>query len=196
MNELKFIYGSHYSAPGFVLFYLVRLYPNYMLCLQSGRFDHPDRMFNSVPDVYKNCINNMSDFKELIPEFYDTEQEGKFLVNNMGINYGHRCDGSKVGDVILPPWANGPQDFINKLRQALESEQVSRNLHKWIDIIFGYKQRGEEALKANNCMYKYFYYIYLCVCVYARVHVLCICHALGVKVNINKTTTVAVSHIS
>lgn len=46
MSEPKFLYGSHYSAPGFVLFYLVRKYPQYMLCLQNGRFDHPDRMFN------------------------------------------------------------------------------------------------------------------------------------------------------
>lgn len=46
MNSPKFLYGSHYSTPGFVLFYLVRKYPQYMLCLQNGRYDHPDRMFN------------------------------------------------------------------------------------------------------------------------------------------------------
>lgn len=151
MPSPKFIYGSHYSAPGFVLFYLVRLYPNYMLCLQSGRFDHPDRMFNSVPDVYKNCLSNMSDFKELTPEFYDIEQGGKFLVNNMGINFGYRHDGMKIGDVVLPPWAESPADFVNKLRDALESEYVSKNLHNWIDLIFGYKQQGEQAEKAHNC---------------------------------------------
>ena len=43
-------------------------------------------------------------------------------------------------------------DFINKLRAALESEYVSQNLHNWIDLIFGYKQRGEESEKANNGM--------------------------------------------
>ena len=45
----------------------------------------------------------------------------------------------------------GPQDMIEKFRQALESEYVSNNLHHWIDLIFGYKQRGEEAIAANNC---------------------------------------------
>lgn len=153
MPSPKFIYGSHYSAPGFVLFYLVRLHPNYMLCLQSGRFDHPDRMFNSVPDVYKNCLGNMSDFKELIPEFYDTQQGGKFLINNMGINFGYRHDATKIGDVILPSWADSPQDFVSKLREALESEYVSKYLNNWIDLIFGYKQLGIEAEKANNCKY-------------------------------------------
>ncbi|XP_026322727.1 protein FAN-like isoform X2 [Hyposmocoma kahamanoa] len=73
MNDIKFLYGSHYSAPGLVLFYLVRKYPQYLLCLLNGRFDHPDRMFNSIKDVYNNCLKNMSDFKELVPEFYDTE---------------------------------------------------------------------------------------------------------------------------
>ena len=43
-------------------------------------------------------------------------------------------------------------DFVNKLRAALESEYVSQNLHSWIDLIFGYKQRGEEAEKAHNGM--------------------------------------------
>lgn len=153
MAPPKFMYGSHYSTPAFVLFYLVRLYPHYVLCLQNGRFDHPDRMFNSCADVYKNCLNNMSDFKELIPEFYNMEAEGRFLVNDMRIHFGTRHDGSHVSDVELPSWAESPKDFVTKLRNALECEHVSKNLHHWIDLIFGYKQRGEEAVKAKNCKF-------------------------------------------
>ncbi|KAI4464259.1 beige/beach-related [Holotrichia oblita] len=150
MPEPKYMYGSHYSTPGFVLYYLVRLYPQYMLCLQNGRFDLPDRMFNSCADVYKNCLNNMADFKELIPQFYDIEAEGKFLLNSKGINFGYRDNGVKVGDVKLPPWADNPKHFVQILREALESDIVSKNLHSWIDLIFGYKQRGEEAVAASN----------------------------------------------
>ncbi|XP_032667733.1 protein FAN-like isoform X2 [Odontomachus brunneus] len=153
MSDPKFLYGSHYSAPGFVLFYLVRKYPQYMLCLQNGRFDHPDRMFNSIADVWKNVLVNMSDFKELIPEFYDTSNGGDFLVNSYGIDFGHRHDGAKINDVQLPPWAESPSDFIKKLRDALESEYVSQNLHHWIDLIFGYKQRGVEAEEADNVFF-------------------------------------------
>jgi Beige/BEACH domain. len=52
-------------------------------------------------------MTNMSDFKELIPAFYDTEGGGDFLINTYGINFGYRHDGTKVGDVHLPPWATG-----------------------------------------------------------------------------------------
>ncbi|XP_075213392.1 protein FAN-like [Lycorma delicatula] len=156
MPHPRFLYGSHYSTPGFVLFYLVRKFPHYMLCLQNGRFDHPDRMFNSIPDVWRNVLTNMSDFKELVPEFYDDKTNGDFLENRLGINFGYRSDGSRVGNVILPPWAKDVTDFISKMRQALESNYVSANLHHWIDLIFGYKQSGKEAENAHNLFY------YLC----------------------------------
>lgn len=39
------------------------------------------------------------------------------------------------------------------MRDALESEYVSQNLHLWIDLIFGYKQNGKEAEEADNCKY-------------------------------------------
>lgn len=154
MDEPKYMYGSHYSTPGFVLFYLVRKYPHLMLCLQNGRFDHPDRMFNSIQDSFHNCITNMADFKELIPEFYDTSQGGDFLLNSYKINFGQRSTGATVNHVQLPPWAkNSPSSYISKLREALESEYVSENLHHWIDLIFGYRQKGPEAVSANNVFY-------------------------------------------
>lgn len=44
----------------------------------------------------------------------------------------------RVDDVVLPPWAKSPEDFISIHRRALESEYVSMNIHNWIDLIFGY----------------------------------------------------------
>ena len=79
MPEPRFLYGSHYSTPGFVLFYLVRAAPELMLCLQNGRFDLPDRMFNGIAEAWNNVLTNNSDFKELVPEFYMTANRGTYL---------------------------------------------------------------------------------------------------------------------
>ena len=35
----------------------------------------------------------------------------------------------------------------------MESDLVSCQLHQWIDLIFGYKQRGPEAVRATNIFY-------------------------------------------
>ena len=35
----------------------------------------------------------------------------------------------------------------------MESEFVSCQIHQWIDLIFGYKQRGPEAIRATNVFY-------------------------------------------
>jgi WD40 repeat protein len=56
-------------------------------------------------------------------------------------------------DVKLPPWAQNVHDFIRIHRAALESDYVSEHLHHWIDLIWGYKQRGEEAVRAKNLFY-------------------------------------------
>ena len=66
---------------------------------------------------------------------------------------GTRQNGKRLHDVELPPWAKTPEELITKFREALESEYVSEHLHSWIDLIFGYRQRGEEAEKANNLFY-------------------------------------------
>ncbi|KAJ6243295.1 beige/beach-related [Anaeramoeba flamelloides] len=59
-----------------------------------------------------------------------------------------------VNHVLLPPWAKGSKyEFIRIHREALESEYVSEHLHEWIDLIFGYKQRGEGAINATNVFY-------------------------------------------
>nr|XP_036853892.1 protein FAN isoform X3 [Manis javanica] len=148
MPEPKFMYGSHYSSPGYVLFYLVRIAPEYMLCLQNGRFDNADRMFNSIAETWRNCLDGATDFKELIPEFYGDDVS--FLVNSLKLDLGKRQGGQMVDDVELPPWAQSPEDFLKKSRDALESNYVSEHLHEWIDLIFGYKQKGSDAVGAHN----------------------------------------------
>ncbi|KAE8693827.1 early nodulin-55-2-like [Hibiscus syriacus] len=148
----KFHYGSHYSSAGTVLYYLVRVEPFTTLSiqLQGGKFDHADRMFFDIGATWNGVLEDMSDVKELVPElFYLPEM----LTNENSIDFGTTQLGGKLDSVKLPPWAQSSVDFIHKHRMALESDHVSAHLHEWIDLIFGYKQRGKEAISANNMFF-------------------------------------------
>uniref|UniRef100_A0A0K8W1H1 Neurobeachin-like protein 1 n=1 Tax=Bactrocera latifrons TaxID=174628 RepID=A0A0K8W1H1_BACLA len=149
----KFHYGTHYSNSGGVLHYLLRVEPftSLHIELQSGRFDVADRQFHSIPQTWKLLMDNPNDVKELIPEFFYFPE---FLKNKNKFDLGHlQITKEKVDDVILPTWANTPEEFIAIHRRALESEYVSQNLHHWIDLIFGYKQKGPKAVEALNVFY-------------------------------------------
>ncbi|XP_065314487.1 uncharacterized protein LOC135923585 isoform X2 [Gordionus sp. m RMFG-2023] len=74
-----FLYGSHYSCPGFVLYYAIRSVPEHSISLLSGRFDRPDRIFDNIARTFSMCSGlsykeqsvSIGDFKELTPQFYD-----------------------------------------------------------------------------------------------------------------------------
>ncbi|XP_008165957.1 neurobeachin isoform X1 [Chrysemys picta bellii] len=142
-------YNTHYSTSTSTLSWLVRIEPftTFFLNANDAKFDHPDRTFSSVARSWRNSQRDTSDVKELIPEFYYLPE---MFVNSNGYNLGVREDEVVVNDVELPPWAKKPEDFVRINRMALESEFVSCQLHQWIDLIFGYKQRGPEAVRALN----------------------------------------------
>jgi len=149
-QDVPFMYGTHYSAPGYTLFYLLRVMPEHMLLLQNGKFDVPDRLFHSIDATYKSILTNPADVKELIPEFFDPDCYD-FLINSMGLGLGNLQTGERVNDAILPLWANkSAKRFLRKNRAALESEYCTRNLPKWIDLIFGIASRGQGAKDAKN----------------------------------------------
>uniref|UniRef100_A0A8C2MGP4 WD repeat and FYVE domain containing 4 n=1 Tax=Cricetulus griseus TaxID=10029 RepID=A0A8C2MGP4_CRIGR len=151
-------YYTHYSSAIIVASYLVRMPPfTQAFCsLQGGSFDVADRMFHSVKNTWESASKeNMSDVRELTPEFFYLPE---FLTNCNAVEFGCMQDGTTLGDVQLPPWADGdPRKFISLHRQALESDFVSSNLHHWIDLIFGYKQQGPAAVEAVNTFHPYFY---------------------------------------
>jgi hypothetical protein len=148
-NE-RFLYGSHYSSPGMVLHFMLRQEPFTSMAveLQSGRFDCPDRLFFDLAGCWKSCLTSTSDVKELIPEFYTLPE---MFLNTNKFPLGKTQNNHTIDDVALPPWAKGSAyEFVRIHRLALESEYVSRNLSQWVDLIFGFKQRGPEAEKAYN----------------------------------------------
>ena len=150
LSEKPHNYGSHYSNPLYVTHFLSRIFPfSYILIeLQGKKFDDPDRLFISVKNSYHNSISQNGDVRELIPEFYYLPEIYKNINNfDMGI----RRNKEKVEDVSCPNWSkNDPYRFVTLSNKAFESNYVSSNINNWIDLIFGYKQRGKEAEKCNN----------------------------------------------
>lgn len=144
-------YMTHYSSAVVVCGFLIRLQPfcDHFIEIQ-GSFDHADRTFWSIHRAWLSASEqSRSDVRELIPEFFHCPE---FLLNLNKLSLGSRQEGGEpIGDVELPPWAHGdPRLFVELHREALESDFVSANIHNWIDLIFGYKQRGQAALDAVN----------------------------------------------
>lgn len=152
----KFHYGSHYStAAGTALHFLVRVEPfrSLHVDMHDNRYDVPDRLFTSVGHSWESSYSSqdLGEVKELTSEFYYLPA---MFENRGGVDLGTSQTGTKVDAVALPPWAkNSAHGFVRQMRQALESSITSANLHQWIDLVFGFKQRGEQAVLAHNVFF-------------------------------------------
>lgn len=97
---------------------------------------------------------NSSDVRECVPEFYYWPE---FLRNRNQIELGKKQNKEEVNNTKLPNWAQTPEEFIFRMREALESKQVTEQLAAWIDLVFGYKAVHEEAEKYDNLFAPYSY---------------------------------------
>lgn len=148
MGTDMYLYSSGYVCPLSVYLWLIRQEPftSLHIDIQSGRFDHAARQFSSIANSFNLSTTHQNDFRELIPEFFTTPE---FLTNKDNFDLGS-VNGKSISNVELPPWAETPFDFIYMNRKALESDYVSNRLQNWIDLVWGEKQRGEKAAKADN----------------------------------------------
>ncbi|CAH0483005.1 unnamed protein product [Peronospora belbahrii] len=155
-----FHYANSYSHMQSVLYFLIRLAPfteaalgseEQQFCCRS--VDEPT--FDSVPDAFRMCTNDQRYMFELTPEFFYLPElfssaRNKTLARHFSPGQDVSATAGLARDVVLPPWATSPYDFVRLHRLALESDFVSKNLHYWIDLIFGYKQTGLVAVDALN----------------------------------------------
>ena len=145
-----YVYGSHYSCPNYVTNYLMRLFPfSHILIELNGKidkFDEPDRLVYSVQKTFDSSTSLNTDLRELIPEFYYLPE---IFINFNNLNMGKLENGDLVND-IFTPCENDPFEFVILMRSILESEKISLNIKNWIDLIFGYKNRGKEAENSYN----------------------------------------------
>ena len=145
-QETEYHYGTHYSHSAAVLHYMLRMEPYtlYGLHLHNG-WDHKDRLFCSIAESWRSASEaNQADVKELIPEFYCFPS---MFENVNHLQLRERSDGQSLNTVTLPKWAKNAEHFVWVMRTAFDDEE---HLNEWIDLIFGYKQRGEAAVNAVN----------------------------------------------
>uniref|UniRef100_A0A7I4YFP4 BEACH domain-containing protein n=1 Tax=Haemonchus contortus TaxID=6289 RepID=A0A7I4YFP4_HAECO len=92
-----------------------------------------------VPREYPASMARMYEWTpdECIPEFYD---DPSILVSSH----------SDMPDLELPGFVSSPEEFIKWHRSMLESDQVSKHLHKWIDLNFGQALAGPVAVDSLN----------------------------------------------
>ena len=54
-EEERYLYGTHYSCPGYVIGFLVRSNPQWMIKFQGGKFDNPNRLFKGINKEWESC---------------------------------------------------------------------------------------------------------------------------------------------
>lgn len=138
------------TAPSNVMlltYYFVRLspYTELHIKIHDNKFDVKERMFRTFNSFLTNLITD-HESKESTPEFFNFPEAFLDLSQRSG-----------AGDLVVPSSFSSIFEFIYLNRKLLESKEITENIGKWIDLIWGFSQRGEEAKKRVNIYYHCLY---------------------------------------
>ena len=151
-----FLFATGASNPQILYGEMARIEPflSLYITLHGGQIspENKSSLLTSIPSLYENVLHDMTDFRELSPEFFSISPEFLEKPSN---------DIEKVlnfGNVFLPPWfssfdeseSNMPAEFLYLHRKALESNCVRASLNYWIDLLFGINQRSENNVYENS----------------------------------------------
>ena len=145
-EDAKYHSGTIFSTHAFINYFNIRQRPftECSLAIQGGEFDVSDRLF-----IGKNQLTcSIEKFLELIPSIYTIPE---IFINFNNFDLGLTQNNNLVDDFYLPDFfKNDPRFFTLVKKKLLENKKVSENINNWIDLVFGYKQNGEEAIKFLN----------------------------------------------
>ena len=129
--------------------------------------------FFTLPEIFLNINelnfgktrdkNYVSQMKSLTVE----EEKEENIINEDNIIYTSYENENylEINDVALPPWTNqSPFFFIKVMKEIFEggielnkNKEKYININPWIDLIFGYYQRGIKAQNKGNLFLPYSY---------------------------------------
>ena len=151
INGTGSYFPNYISNIGSAIYYLVRIEPftTEELKFQGGVFDVPDRMFLSFDITSEVMIgSNTKSSLEFVPEIYYLPE---ILKNTNNLVFSQSLITSlDPNKFYLPKWAKSEEDMVYKLKKALESPEVSKQLNKWIDLVWGVRMKGKLANKRCN----------------------------------------------
>ena len=168
LNDNKSIpnyFENHYLNSDSVYYYMGRIFPYTISHLLIQKETKKKQILINLNNCYIDITQKGNDnFMELIPEFY---YNSEIFRNINNINYNNFLDKNNNNNVInrniknnnnveLPLWSkNNPERFISLMREILERPEIK--IFDWIDLTFGYAQKGIEALKKYNIYPHYSY---------------------------------------
>ena len=129
-------------------YFALKRQENYGNEIKNGNFSIDNYIYeqnlnsNLKRSLKHKKLNNKKDLN------YNNNNQNGFLIDD--INEFNNFN-NVPNNVQLPKWGeNNPYLFVSKMKKFLESDNIGNNINKWLDLIFGYNQKGENSRLNNN----------------------------------------------